>query len=181
MENPDFLKDKHDGYRVSITTGAREYFDGADWLAYDDSHPQMLVLQKLDGVKATEEFADTARSSFLGNISGGKLRSYQLNIDILNLLDSGVVFDALDPVLRQKVEIEVATDNRYTTIEELLTVWRSKRGTLAVVSAWADAFENNTIADVNAAATKAEIDTILATAKVAAEAKAAELTNTLEV
>lgn len=145
-------------------------------VADKDSAVAMLPIQKAQAVKSVEAFAENMRSKFTGNAAKGKLGGYQINSDILNLLDSGVAFNDLDPLLKQKVEIEVSADDRYTTVDQLIALWRTKRGTLSIISAWIGAIENNTITAINSATNKDEIDAVMAKAKAIAEAKATELT-----
>ena len=154
-----------------------EYQVDGEFLADSESSLSMLPIHKAQAVRAVEEYAEGMRSVFTENAAKGLLSTYQLNSEILNLLDAGVAYSDLDAQLKAKIDIEVATDKRYTTAEQLIAVWRVKRGQLAIASAWVAAIENNTLATVNAATTKAEIDRALAEAKTTAEEKSKELTS----
>ncbi|MFT6100992.1 MAG: hypothetical protein ACJAYF_003554 [Arenicella sp.] len=123
-------------------------------------------------------YAESMRNRFTDGAGTGKLSGFQINSDILNLIDSGVAFDSLDGHLQSKVNLEVEVDDRYSKIDDLLTVWREKRGALSIASAWVGAVENNTISALKVATSIQQLDEILSTSKSMAEAKAAELLNT---
>jgi len=162
------------GWAIANSLFIENLVDGV-YVADVDSAEAMLSIHKASAIQKVRTFAENMRSRFTEGAAKGKLGGYQINSDILNLLDSGVAFNDLDSLLQQKVEVEVTVDNRYTSVDGLIAVWRAKRGALAIVSAWVGAFENNTITAVNAATAKPEIDSILASVRVEAEAKAAEL------
>ncbi|MBL4674077.1 MAG: hypothetical protein JKX81_17590 [Arenicella sp.] len=67
-------------------------------------------------------YAENMRNRFTGSAGTGKLSGFQINSDILNLIDSGVAFDNLDEHLQSKVNVEVDIDDRYSTAGDLLTV-----------------------------------------------------------
>jgi len=164
------------GFPARDSYGVHQYFESGEWKEIPSDHPEVFSAEKAETVEDVVYYAENMRSRFTEGAAKGKLSDYQMNSDIINLLDAGVVFADLDSLLKQKVEAEVEADNRYTTTDELITVWRTKRGRVAVINAWAAAIENNTLTAVNAATTKAEIDDVLAAAKLEAEAKADELT-----
>jgi hypothetical protein len=165
---------------VPNNQGNRHYQQIQEWIA-EGNTPELkatksLAEEKIDAVKSVEEYAEGMRSAFTSNAAKGLLATYQLNSDVLNLLDSGVAYSDIDEQLRAKIDIEVATDKRYKTAEEIMVVWRIKRGKLAIASAWIAATESNTIASVNLATNKAEIDQVIAEAKSTAKSKYNDLT-----
>ena len=146
-------------------------------LVVDQEEKQAMMLNnaKTLAIESVEEYAEQMREKFTDGAMTRKLDGYQINSDILNLMDAGVSFENLDPYLQQKVNVEVQTDVRFSTKEELFEIWRSRRGVMTVGTAWIDALEKNTISSIDSLDDIASIPGVIESSKETAETKLGEL------
>jgi len=126
-------------------------------------------------IERVREYAEDMRGLFTGDAKQRQLDAYQINSDIINLVDAGLQVSELDPFLQQKLQVEVEGDERFTSAEQLIEVWRQKRGAMAVATAWVSTLESATIRVLETATTQEQIDTIVEGAISQAEAKKNEL------
>lgn len=176
--------------------GVQALVDGNDLLIGDDLHvateEEMFQLRKEITIKSVKDFSANARRVFTQNSPPEQLATYQINSDIINLINCwciynnahidsitkeqfDVAFPLIEQSFRDKMTGEVEQDPRYANEFELFQTWVIKRALLSHAAIWAESIEHNTIAAIEAETNPDNFQTILDNAKAQAEAKIREL------
>lgn len=176
--------------------GIQSIVDGDALLIGDDLHPasedELFALRKEITIKSVKDFSANARKIFTRNSPPEQLATYQINSDIINLINCWCMingasidnitkaefdqaFPSLEKSFREKMTGEVAQDPRYANEFELFQTWVVKRALLSNAAIWAESIEHNTIAMIENETNPDNFQAILDNAKTKAEAKISEL------
>lgn len=153
---------------------------------------EITAARKQVAIQSVKDYSANARKIFTQNSPPEQLATYQINSDIINLINCWCIqnsvhidtitkaqfdqaFPHLEESFRDKMTGEVAQDSRYANEFELFQVWVVKRSVLSSAAIWAESIEHNTIAAIEAESNPDNYQTILDSAKAQAEAKIAEL------
>lgn len=143
-------------------------------------------------IKSIKDFSVKARKIFTQNSPPEQLATYQINSDIINLVNCWCMinnasidsitkaefdqaFPSLEESFRDKMTGEVEQDPRYANEFELFQTWVIKRALLSHAAIWAESIEHNTIAMIENETNPDNFQSILDNAKMQAETKISEL------
>lgn len=176
--------------------GIQSIADGDSLLIGDDLHPaseaEIFALRQEIAIKSIKDFSAHARKVFTKNSPPEQLATYQINSDIINLINCWCMinntsidsitkaefdqaFPSLEESFRDKMTGEVEQDPRYANEFELFQTWVIKRALLSHAAIWAESIEHNTIAMIENETNPDNFQSILDNAKIQAETKISEL------